>query len=190
MVRKVHGELRVTANLIDTASGCYLWSNSIVEKLGDSFWLQEEVAKTIAQKLEAEMEQGVQRRASGPPARNLAAYNLYTQGRYHLSQRTEESLLKSLDFFEKAVAEDGQFALAYSGLADAYTLLGHYGGLPPAEVMTKTVSNAAWAVLCDEHSAEAHTSLAHLKSTQDWDRGQAYRDALGRGASCRKRAWP
>jgi tetratricopeptide (TPR) repeat protein len=65
--------------------------------------------------------------------------------------------------------EDAQYAQAYSGLADAYGLLGHYGALSPAEVWTKTASNAAWAVLQDENSAEAHTSLAHVKATQDWD---------------------
>jgi serine/threonine-protein kinase len=54
-------------------------------------------------------------------------------------------------------------------LADAYSLLGHYGVLAPADVWTRTASNAAWAVLQDEHSAEAHTSLAHVKATQDWD---------------------
>jgi tetratricopeptide (TPR) repeat protein len=100
---------------------------------------------------------------------NLAAYNLYVQGRYHLNQRTEEGLRKSVEFFEKAIVENAQYAEAYSGLADAYGLLGHYGVLSPAEVWTKAASNAAWAVLQDDDSAEAHTSLAHVKSTQDWD---------------------
>ena len=108
-------------------------------------------------------------RGRGRPTENLAAYNLYLQGRYHLNQRTEEGLRKAVEFFDKAIVEDAQYAQAYSGLADAYSLLGHYGVLAPAEVWTKTASNAAWAVLQDEHSAEAHTSLAHVKSTQDWD---------------------
>jgi serine/threonine-protein kinase len=86
-----------------------------------------------------------------------------------LNQRTEEGLRKAVEFFEKATVEDGQYAQAYSGLADAYGLLGHYGVLAPAEVWTKAASNAAWAVLQDETSAEAHTSLAHVKATQDWD---------------------
>ena len=168
-VRKFGAEMRVTANLIDTASGCYLWSTSICRNSEESFALQEEVAQAVAQKLEAEITAAVQGKTSGPPARNLAAYNLYTQGRYHLNQRTEEGLRKAVEFFERAIVEDGQFAQAYSGLADSYGLLGHYGGLAPSAVWTKTVSNAAWAVLCDEHSAEAHTSLAHVKATQDWD---------------------
>src|SRR5204862_5115448 len=93
----------------------------------------------------------------------------YVQGRYHLSQRTEEGLRRAVDFFDRAIAEDANYAQAYSGLSDAYGLLGHYGVLAPAEVWTKTASNSAWAVLQDENSVEAHTSLAHVKATQDWD---------------------
>lgn len=168
-VRKSNSAVRVTANLIDTASGCYLWSTSIDRNLEDTFSVQEEVARLVADQLEIELSAGAGRRRLGPPAQNLAAYNFYVQGRYHLNQRSEEGLRKALEFFERAVAEDGQYAQAYSGLADAYGLLGHYGALPPAEVWTKAASNAAWAVLCDEYSVEAHTSLAHVKATQDWD---------------------
>ena len=86
-----------------------------------------------------------------------------------MNQRTEEGLRKAAEFFEKALVEDRQYAHALAGLADAWGLLGHYGVLPPAEVWTKAASSATSAVLADEHSAESHTSLAHVKSTQDWD---------------------
>jgi tetratricopeptide (TPR) repeat protein len=72
--------------------------------------------------------------------------------------------------------EDAQYAVAHSGLADAYGLLAHYGGLGPAEVWTKAASSAATAVMLDRNSAEAHTSLAHVKSTQDWDWAAAERE--------------
>jgi serine/threonine-protein kinase len=168
-VRLADGEVRITTNLIDTASDCYLWSGSIDRKLENIFALQEEVARAIAEQMRVQLAGGQSARGSGRPTENLAAYNLYLQGRYHLNQRTEEGLRKAVEFFDKAIVEDAQYAHAYSGLADAYSLLGHYGVLAPAEVWTKTASNAAWAVLQDEHSAEAHTSLAHVKSTQDWD---------------------
>lgn len=168
-VRMAGAEARITTNLIDTASGSYLWSGSMDRKLERTFAVQEEVARAIADQLKVELADA--RTAKGPrrPTENLAAYNLYVQGRYHVNQRTEEGLRKAVEFFDKSIVEDAQYAHAYSGLADAYSLLGHYGVLAPAEVWTKTASNAAWAVLQDEHSAEAHTSLAHVKSTQDWD---------------------
>ena len=168
-VRLAGNEVRITTNLIDTASGCYLWSGSIDRKLENIFALQEEVAHGAAEQLGILLAGGATARGSGRPTENLTAYNLYLQGRYHVNQRTEESLRKAVEFFDKAIVEDAQYAHAYSGLADAYSLLGHYGVLAPAEVWTKTASHAAWAVLQDEHSAEAHTSLAHVKSTQDWD---------------------
>jgi serine/threonine-protein kinase len=168
-VRLAGSEVRITTNLIDTATDCYLWSGSIDRKLENIFALQEEVARAIAEQLKVELAGGPTAKGTGRPTENLAAYNLYVQGRYHVNQRTEEGLRRAVEFFDKAIVEDAQYAQAYSGLADAYSLLGHYGVLAPADVWTKTASNAAWAVLQDERSVEAHTSLAHVKSTQDWD---------------------
>jgi serine/threonine-protein kinase len=168
-VRKSRDTLRITTHLVDAASGCYLWSASLDRNVDDTFAVQEEVARSVLEKLQSELSGGGQTRAGRRPTENLAAYNLYLQGRHRLNQRTEESMRKALELFEKATEEDPQHAQAYAGLADAYGLLGHYGVLSPAEVWTKAASNAAWAVLLDEDSPEAHTSLAHVKSTQDWD---------------------
>lgn len=168
-VRKARTEVRIIANLVDAGSGSYLWSGAIQRNLDDVFAVQDEIAQMIAAVLKTELTTGAHARGGRRPTGNLAAYNLYVQARYHLSQRTEEGLRKATEFFEKALVEDAQYAEAHSGLADAYSLLGHYGVLSPAEVWTKAASNAAWAVLHNEESAEAHTSLAHVKATQDWD---------------------
>lgn len=168
-VRKSGEDLRVTAQLVDGATGNYLWSESFNRKSPSIFAVQEEVADAILKRFQSgSVRQGSSDRFRSP-TENLAAYNFYLQGRYHLSQRTEEGLRKAIEFFDKVIAEDPRYAQAYSGLADAYELLGHYGVLAPGEVWTKAASNAAWAVLQDENSAEAHTSLAHVKATQDWD---------------------
>ena len=167
-VRKSRDTLRIVAHLVDAAKGRYLWSQSTDRRADDPFAVQEEVARAILEKLQSELSGGGRERGDFRPE-NLAAYNLYLQGRHRLNQRTEEGLRKAAEFFDQAIAEDPQQAQAYAGLADAYGLLGHYGVLAPAEVWTKAASNAAWAVLLDDDSAEAHTSLAHVKSTQDWD---------------------
>jgi TolB-like protein/Tfp pilus assembly protein PilF len=166
-IRIAGDKLRVIAHLIDGASGCYLWSESM-DCTETDFHAQEAIAQTIMKKLRPDaLGSGLLRgsRRTG----NLAARNLYLQGRYHMDQRTEEGLQKGVEFFERAIVEDSQYALAHSGLADAYGLLTHYGVLAPAQVWTKAASSAASAVLLDGSSAEAHTSLAHVKSTQDWD---------------------
>lgn len=167
-VRSARERLRVTVQLVDGASGFYLWSESADVELADPLAGQEAIAKLVADKVAPEVD------ADGAPGArrqsdNLAARNLYLQGRYHLNQRTEESLAKAVEFFEKAVVEDTQFSLAHSGLSDAYGLLAHYGVLGPADVWAKAASSAVAAVMLDGHSAEAHTSLAHVRATQDWD---------------------
>jgi len=168
-VRKAGTDARITMSLIDSASGCYIWSYSIDRTLDNIFAVQELVARTVVEQLKRELIGSAHSGHVRQPSQNLAAYNLYLQGRYHLNQRTEEGLRRAVDFFEKAIAESEQYSQAHSGLSDAYGLLGHYGVLTPSEVWTKAASNAAWAVLKDPNSAEAHTSLAHVKSTQDWD---------------------
>ena len=167
-VRSARDQLRVTIHLVDGASGYYVWSESADVNQSDPVSGQEAIARRIAEKLLPEVHSDAVPGA-GKQSENLAARNLYLQGRYHLNQRTEEGLHKAVEFFEKAVIEDTQFSLAHSGLADAYGLLAHYGVSGPADVWAKAASSAASAVMLDGHSAEAHTSLAHVRATQDWD---------------------
>jgi TolB-like protein/Flp pilus assembly protein TadD len=175
-VRRSGDRLRITAQLVDGATGCYLWSESVDSSVGDVFPAQERVADAIANRIEPELGDGRSRSGARRPSENLAAHNLYLQGRYHLNQRTEEGLRRALDFFEKALIEDAEYAAAHAGLSDAYGLLAHYGVFGPAEVWTKAAASATAAVMLDANSAEAHTSLAHVKSTQDWDWAGAERE--------------
>jgi serine/threonine-protein kinase len=175
-VRSAGERVRVTTQLLDGTSGYYLWSASTDALLADPIAAQEAIARTVVEKLEPELSDGGAAAIARFLTDNLAARNLYLQGRYHLNQRTEEGLQKAVDFFEKALVEDAQFSLAHSGLADAYGLLAHYGVLGPADVWSKAASSAASAVMLDGHSAEAHTSLAHVRSTQDWDWAGAERE--------------
>lgn len=168
-VRKSGTRLRITVHLVDSASASYLWSESIDADTEDMLAAQEAVGRAVADKLEPRLLDGRGRQSIRRPVENLAARNLYLQGRYHLNQRTDEGLQKALEFFERAIVEDAQFALAHSGLADAFSLLSHYGVLEPAKVWTKAAAAAAAAVMLDRNGVEAHTSLAHVKATQDWD---------------------
>ncbi|MCX6544525.1 MAG: tetratricopeptide repeat protein [Acidobacteria bacterium] len=180
-VRRAGGLVRVTTQFLNGATGCYLWSTSVDGAIVDMFDLQERVARAVADKLGSELIDISTAGSNRPGTVNLAAYNLYLQGRYHLSQRTEEGLLKAVEFFEKSLAEDAEYGRAHAGLSDAYALLAHYGVLGPADVWTKIAATAASAVMLDGTSAEAHTSLAHAKATQDWDwqgAEQAFRRAI------------
>ena len=162
-VRKSGEALRITVQFVDSANGSYLWSETFDRMAGDEFAVQEEIARAVLEKVKTDLIGSDTGRRLRRPA-SVSAYNLYLQGRYHCSQRTDAGLRKALEFFERAISEDPQYAAAYSGLADAYSLLSHYGVLPPAEVWTKAASNAAWAVLLDDVLAEGHTSLAPCQS--------------------------
>ena len=169
-VQKLGDQLRITSQLIDSSSGNFLWSQSMDVRSGElDFSVQEAVAHAVSDRLQAGLSDTGWRMASSRQPKNLAAFNLYQQARYNLDQRTEEGLLRAVELFEKVIAEDPQYALAYAGLANAYELLGHYGAIPPVEVWTKAPSYAGRAVLLDDQLSEAHTALAHVKSTQDWD---------------------
>lgn len=169
-IRRSGNKLRITVELIDGSSGCYLWSEAYDRGMKDVLDVQAEIARAVVLKISSGISSGnSQPRATRRGRENLAARNLYIQGRYHIEQRTEDGLRKAVDFFERAIAEDSQYAEAFSGLSDAWVLLGHYGVFAPVEVWNKAASNAASAVMLNSESAEAHASLAHVKSTQDWD---------------------
>jgi len=168
-IRKSRDTLRVTMHLSDAVRGCFIWSHSIDRELTNIFEVQEEVAHLVLRAVQDEVVAGKDKGGSRRRTENLAADNMYVQGRYHLNQRTEQGLRRAVDFFSKAISEDTHFAEAYAGLADAENLLAHYGVLAPADVWTKAASNAAQAVMLNGESAEARTSFAHIKATQNWD---------------------
>lgn len=168
-VRKAGGVLRISVHISSGSSGSYFASESRDCAADDMLTAQETMAQLVVSKLEPELIGRGDGRRGAKPADNLAARKLYLQGRYHLNQRTEEGLQKAMEFFEHSLLEDPHYAEAHSGLSDAYGLLGNYGVLGPADVWTKAASLAAAAVMLDGNSAEARTTLAHVKAVQDWD---------------------
>ncbi len=168
-IRKAGAVLRITVHVSSGVSGSYFASESRDYTADDMLAAQETMAQLVVSKLEPELIGHADGRRGAKPADNLAARKLYLQGRYHLNQRTEEGLHKAVEFFEHSLLEDPHYAEAHSGLSDAYGLLGNYGVLGPADVWTKAASLAAAAVMLDGNSAEARTTLAHVKAVQDWD---------------------
>ena len=168
-VRQSRDVLRVTVHLSDAVHGRFLWSHSIDGDAGDIFAIQEEVARMVSNAVSERLAAGAERKGSKRQIENLAAHNMYLQGRYHLSQRTEHGLTRAMHFFTKAIEEDPQLAAAYAGLADAENLLAHYGVMAPADVWSKAASNAIQAVMLDDECSEAHATLGHVKATQEWD---------------------
>lgn len=162
-VRSAGSRLRVHVHLTDGATSTYVWSDAIDGSIADPIALQERVAAAVRAQFAGDL------RERSRPVANLAAERFYRQGRYHLDQRTEDGITRAVTLFERAIGEDAKYALAHAGLADACGLLAHYGVSGPADTWPRTASAAATAVMLDDLSAEAHTSLAHVKATQDWE---------------------
>lgn len=167
-VRKQNNILRITAHVIDAVRDCYIWSETLDRPGEDAFAIQDDIAIRVAEVLRTGGGQSVQA-TSLTGTNNQDAQKHYLQGRYQLEQRTEHGLHRALEFFTRAIEEDPRMAAAYAGLSDTYNLLAHYGVVAPGEVWTKAAATATRAVLLDDESSEAHTSLGHLRATQDWD---------------------
>jgi len=164
--------LRVRAQLIDTETGVYLWSETFDRAMQDVFAIQEEIARAIVRTLRVQLagSLGGYERGATLPARSrstIGSYDCYLKGRYHWHKRTPGDLASSVQLFESAIARDPSSALAQTGLADAYTVLVDNGLMSPAEGMPLAEAAASRGVELDPELAEAYTSLAMIRSVYD-----------------------
>lgn len=174
-IRSRRSRIRVIAQLVRRPVQDYVWSETFEREAGDVFALQEEIARAIAAALEVKLA------APGPSPQprhtgDYRAYKLYLKGRYFWNLRTEPALWKGVDFFQQSVSTDNRYALAYTGLADSYTLLANYGWVAPREARQQAKAAALRAVAVGPGLAEAHNSLAHVLATYEWDWEAAERE--------------
>jgi len=168
-VRKAGNKIRITIQLADSETEEQLWSEKYDRDLEDIFAVQSEIAQKVADALEVEIKKGEKENLAKKATESKEAYTLYLEGRYFLNIRTEESLKKAIERFEKALEKDPQYALAYTGIADSYAVLALLEFLPPKEAFPKARVAAEKALEIDNRLAEAHTSLGLLRFQYDWD---------------------
>jgi len=174
--------LRLTARLLDVRDGRSLWSGRFNERLDDFFSVQESLANQVVQALSLDLSEEQRNRLARRETADPEAWQLYLNGRYHWDRKTEDGLLRSIEFYEAAARRDPSFALPYAGLADALAVLGVFNMRPPASVFPESRAAAQRAVELDDRLAEAHASLGHIATQfdRDWRKGeQLYRFALG-----------
>ncbi len=161
--------LNIQTELVDALSGWQLWGEQYNRKLADIFAVQEEIAREISEKLRLRLSGEEKKQLSKRYTENAQAYQLYLKGRYYWNKRTEEGLKKGIEYFERAIAKDPTYAVAHTGIADSYFILGWYSYLSPKEAFPKAKAAAVKALEIDDALAEAHNSLAYLKLDYDWD---------------------
>ena len=166
--------LRLTARLLDVASGRALWSGRFNEALGDFFSVQESLANQVVRALSLELSDTQQVRLARRDTTDPEAWQLYLNGRYYWNRKTEDGLLRPIDFYEAAVARDSKFALPFAGLADALAVLGVFDLRPPADVFPRSRDAALRAVELDDQLAEAHAALGHyaIQYERNWQEGE------------------
>lgn len=152
--------LVVGAELVDVVRESQLWGERYNRKLADIFAVEEEIAQRISEKLQLKLTRDEKNRLGRRFTDDPDAYQLYLKGRYYWVKRTPDSLRKALEYFEQAIARDGDYALAHAGLADCYILLSFEGIVAPKEGLRKAMAAATKAVAVNGELAEGHTSLA------------------------------
>ncbi|HEU5237283.1 MAG TPA: tetratricopeptide repeat protein, partial [Pyrinomonadaceae bacterium] len=164
--------LTVSAELVDVRDNKQLWGDQYQRKISDLLSVQREIATEISGSLRLKLSAPEQTRITKRYTDNPEAYQLYLKGRFYWNKRTEEGLKKALDYFQEAIDKDPNYALAYTGIADSYSLETMHidvGSLSPSEAGPKAKAAAMKALEMDDSLAEAHTSLGFIKLLFDWD---------------------
>ena len=172
-VRKAGNNLRITAQLIDGVTDTHIWAGKYDGTLDDIFDIQEKVAQSIADSLKIKISSAEKESIRKNPTINLEAYNYYLKGRFFYHNGTKEDQLKSMECYKKALSEDPDYALAYSGLAESYYAQGAFAWLPLQEAISKAKEYLVKALFHDQNLAEAHAALGVIYGSYDWKYNEA-----------------
>ena len=168
-VQKADDRIRLSVQLVRASDGTPLWADNFDEKFTNIFAVQdaisERVASALALSLTGEEKKGLAKRYT----ENVEAYQLYLKGQHHWRTFQPAELLTSINYYDEALKKDPNYALAYSGISTAYSVIGIYGPLSAREAMPKARDAAQRALELDENLAEAHTALGAVKIFYEWD---------------------
>jgi TolB-like protein/tetratricopeptide (TPR) repeat protein len=175
-VQKVNDQVRVNVQLINALTNAHLWAEIYDRKLTDIFTVESDIAKTIADQLQAKLTGSEKRMMAAQPTTDTTAYELYHKGRSLWEKRTGDNIPKAIAFFEQAIARDPNYALAYAGLASAYILSPFYTGADRREAGSKAKEAALKALRLDPNLAEAHAALGKVLFFSEIDLAGATRE--------------
>jgi TolB-like protein/DNA-binding winged helix-turn-helix (wHTH) protein/Flp pilus assembly protein TadD len=163
--------VRITAQLIRVPVERHIWARSFEGDLQDTLVLQKSIARSIAEQIQATLNQQEQAALEHSKVVNAEAYEAYLRGRYFWNKRTGDGLKKAIEYFSSAIERNPRYAEAYTGLGDAYALSGdwEYGILSAQDAFPKAKTAVTKALALDDNLAEAHTSLAFILDLYDWD---------------------
>ena len=168
-VQKANDQVRVNVQLINALTDAHLWAETYDRKLTDIFAVESEISKTIADTLQAKLTGSEKISIAKVPTANTEAYELYLKGRFFWNKRTGADLKRAIDYFNQAIAKDPNYALAYAGLADSYTLLSVFSAASPQDSIPQARVAAKKALELDNTLAEAHGSSGRIAGPFDFE---------------------
>jgi eukaryotic-like serine/threonine-protein kinase len=164
-----HGDnIEVSAELTEVRDNTEMWGQHYSGKSADIISLQQQIAGDIAEKLRSRLSTSEKQQVTRQGTENPEAYELYLRGRYSWNKRTPSDITQAISYFDQAIAKDSSYALAYSGLADAYSLLPAYLGVP-SENIPKSNAAARKALELDATLARPHAVMGVNEMQYDWD---------------------
>src|SRR5436190_513344 len=175
-VQKVNDQVRVNVQLINALTNAHLWAEIYDRKLSDIFAVQSDIAKTVADTLQAKLTGAEKQMIAAQPTTDTAAYELYHKGRSLWEKRSGDNIPKAIAFYEQAIARDPNYALAYAGLAQAYILVPFYTGADRFDAYLKAKDAALKALRLDSNLAEAHAALGKVLFFSEIDLAGAMRE--------------
>jgi TolB-like protein/Tfp pilus assembly protein PilF len=161
-VQKANDQVRVNVQLINALTDAHLWADTYDRKLLDIFLVESDIAKTIADTLQAKLSGSEKTAISKKPTANPEAYELYLKARFFWNKRTGADLKTAAQYFERALTADPSYGSAYAGLAQSYLLIPVFGAGAPRDFFPKAMVAAHRAIKLDETSAEGHSALGML----------------------------
>lgn len=162
-------DLLIKTELIDVADGSQVWGEQYNRKISDILAVHDEIAREISEKLRFKLTSVEKKQLAKRATESIEAYHLYLRGRYHWNKRTGPALIKGRDYFRQAIDVDPNYALAYVGLADSYTILASWNIVPSSEAFPKSKAAAIKALELDKTLSDAHASLGFVSGAYDWD---------------------
>jgi TolB-like protein/DNA-binding winged helix-turn-helix (wHTH) protein/Flp pilus assembly protein TadD len=167
-IQRLPDRVRVTVRLLRVADGAAIWAETFDDSIADIFALQDSISEKVAIALAVRLSLPEKVRITRRYTENREAYQFYQMGRYFWNKRTQDGVKKGIEFFELAIKEDSNYALAYAGLADSY-VVANFSLLPPREVFPKAKQAALKALEIDGTLAEPHAALAFATMVYDRD---------------------
>ena len=174
-------QIRISAKLIQVSDATQLWTESYDRPYAGILSIESEVAASVADSLALRLLPAERARLVAPYAKSPEAHEAYLNGRYHWNKRTPDGFMKSIEYYNQAIAIDPNYAAAYAGLSDTYIMLGFYSISPPSQSFEKAKRAAVRALELDDSLAEAHASLADTRLHYDYDwegAGKEFRRAI------------